>query len=183
MADTNTTSTRSKITWLGLGLALTVGAGLLISTQYSPFEPTIVPAPPSALTAAPIQEDLSPPKGVAVDHVKVGQTYHFEGLGQTTVWRVKKITRTEILYEAGELRNGSFASRGTFQFARRDAPQTTPGLAKVGRERVEVSGSDFDCGVYEAQGLKTWSANKFPGTIRTMSGERVVRALVKIEQG
>ena len=185
MASTDS-NTRSKTIWLGIGFALSLlTGGIVVTSQYySPFEPEIIPALASTLTAAaPIKDDASPPCGVDIAHVKVGQAYHFAGLrpGVVTVWRVKEITRTEIRYEEGVLKNGRFTSRGTFLFPRRD-PKPTPGLSKVGSERLEVSGAGFDCGVYQVKGLKTWSANKFPGTIRTMSGKTVVRALVRIEQ-
>jgi hypothetical protein len=179
-----TTSRKTRLALFGSGLLLTCGLGYLVNEHlYSPFgiEPTPVPASPLASRVQPAE--LPPPGGVDVSQVKVGQTYHFQGLrpGVTTVWKIVEITHDAIRYERGRLDHGRYQSDGVFLFPRRD-PAPQPGLTKVGQERLEVSGTGFDCQVYEAEGLKSWSAHGFPGTIKTTAGDRVVRALVKIEQ-
>ena len=180
------TPSRQRIgyTWLGFGLIVGIGLGgyLVNEHLYSPFgiEPTAVPASPLVSKVTP--EELPPPGGVDVSSVHVGQTYHFRGLqpGVVTTWRIQEITHDAIRYEEGELKDGRYEPRGSFLFPR-VTPAAQSSLTRIGQERVEVSGTRFDCDVFEAAGIKSWSSPHFPGTLRTTAGARVVRVLVKIE--
>ena len=178
----------SRKRWIVVAAAgLFVGLGLtgyaVTEHVYDPFGVEPVMAPPSPLVSRLAPEELPPPEGVDVSAVRVGQRYHFRGLeaGVITVWEVTAVEHDAIAYERIRLQGERETREGTFLFPR-VAPPAQPSLERVGDERLEGEGAAFECEIYRAAQVQSWSSPSFPGTIRTQAGERVLHELVKVEQ-
>ena len=139
-------------------------------------------AGPPIVAVTPVQPAVVvEPQGVDVSDVRVGQRYHFDGL-HPEVWEITEVTPTEIRYQLSDLVRGTARKRpGVFVFPRRAGAQDAR-LERLRAEVVTVGDVSFECQVYMSEGIESWSSGRFPGTLKSVHGETVLRALVKIER-
>jgi hypothetical protein len=147
-------------------------------------------APPPATEAAkPAAADLS--------HVKAGQKYHYEMQNNMQqIWTVDEVTADTVKYKTQMIMNGNPLGdpqaaewKWTAPAAATTTATTDQPAAKISREKVTISGTEFDCMVSEANGAKAWVPTKggeynvtFPGIVKSqMADGSVVMELKKIE--
>lgn len=164
----------------------TLAARALDERRYPAPAPIVAP-PPSRPRAGP---DLS--------HVRVGQRYVYELQNRMQqVWTVREVGPDFVKYDFALLLCGEPLGDPTAQEWRHYAPPegTTPTPSpdlKRSRERVQVSGIEFDCLVTEASGYRSWATMTpgsdtvwtFPGVLKTvqLGDATTIMALVRVEQ-
>jgi len=157
-------------------------------------EATTVPADGDA---KPAEGDAEPAKdtkksnGIDVSHVKPGQKYTYkmdQGVEMTMVYEVKEVTPEAVKYAMTTIMNDApVGPPNEVEFplmpaATTEATGEAPaGPEPVGTETITIGGIDFDCKIYETGGVKSWTAMKFPVTIKTMQGDKVTMVLENIE--
>jgi hypothetical protein len=153
-----------------------------------PATPVVVAAP--AAPAAVNGPDLT--------HVRLGQRYVYEMQNaMQQVWTVREVGPDFVKYDFAMLLAGQPLGDPTAQEWRYyPAPEGTASTpspdVKLSRERVVVSGIEFDCLVSEASGYRSWSTMTagsdtlwtFPGILKTvqLSDGATIMGLVKVEQ-
>lgn len=135
--------------------------------------------------------------GCDLSRIRVGQRYHFDMQNDMRmIWTVVEVAGARVRYEMQMIMGGNpLGDPQPAEWvwtapAETTAPETEeqPGV-RISREKVTVSGVEFDCLVSEANGAKAWVPTlggdynmTFPGIVKSqMADGMVVMELVLIE--
>jgi len=184
-----------------LALTVTQRGRLRVTIDDGPIYPGERMDPsPAPLPVEPPPEPPPAQDAVDLSHVHVGQRYVYGMQNHMQqIWTVREVGPDFVKYEMRMIMGGNPLGDPVTQEWRYAAPyvQTTRAeqatLAKTTRERVTVSGIEFDCMVSEASGYRSWvtmtpgSATvwTFPGPVKTiqLSDGAVIIELTRIERG
>lgn len=158
------------------------------------------PATEAGKTETPPATEKAPepakPAAADLSHVKAGQKYHYEMQNNMQqIWTVDEVTADTVKYKTQMIMNGNPLGDPQPAEWKWTAPaattetSTAASTAKISREKVTVSGIEFDCLVSEANGAKAWCPTKggdynvtFPGILKSqMADGSVVMELKKVE--
>lgn len=174
------------------------GTGTAPSGTETPATGTDAPATgtdaPATTTPAATKPDLS--------HVKVGQKYNYTMTNagsppMTMIYEVKEVGDNLVKYTTQMIMDmgqgpAPVGEPNPMEWKHVEAPATTTTTTaeapktEITREKVTVSGQEFDCMVITSGNTKTWvpatgDIATFPGLIKTQTDGNTTMELTKIE--
>lgn len=155
------------------------------------FDPFVPEVPEAPVAVAPPPEPAR--RAVDLSHVRVGQRWVYEMQNNMQQhWTVREVGADFVKYELRMFMSGSPLGDPTMQEWRHGAPSWTLDTADPDptRERLTVSGIEFDCQVSVSSGYRSWTPMTpgsamptFPMILKAiqLSDEAVVMSLIRIE--